>query len=754
MAYSSNGGKPSGVDKRKLHEKARNDYKLACEGDAEQWSNETEDLDFQIPERQWSEAARKERSGASGVQGVPVPPRPMMSIPKVEPQIMLIENQESGARLGVQLHPVSEDAEDDTARVLEGIYRSIEEDRDYPAKSARSWAFARAIRAGRGYYEVRTVYDEEGGHPFDQKIVICRIFDGSVVRFDPAAQQPDFSDARFCFKAVWMPKDDYEREFGKTDLSKRASADWGTTQAAEPDWVRNDPEPGFLVLEYHYKKYTEETLVLLKDGSVAVGGVDDYPPGALAYDDDDQPITRKRQKCRVCIAKLDANTVLEHSETDGQYLRIIMVPGKELQPVRGKHYWYGMVRPARDAQMGYNYSVTSLVETAALEPKAPFLIAEGQIKGYEPWWQQANVRNLPYLPYIPKALGDTPVPPPQRMQADTSKMGPSAMLIEQFDRDIQATTSSYDLGWLRNKERSGRAIRALQEQSDAGNSNFVQQEAMAVRNEAKVVLDLIPHVYDRPGRVARIIGEADKVKTVMLNAPYTMGKDGRPMRMNGQAPQMQAPVKHHDLSKGIYSVTISIGRSTQTLRQEAADEMSEVMRAAPQLLPIIGPEYFEKRDFSGALQISKLLRKLRDQQFPFLADDDDGQQTPQQAEAKARAMEAQVQALKSQLMAAVQAIKTDQVKAEAMLKKTAMDSETRLQIERLKTEREVMLKELEASIEAGESGHQHAHERQIEASKQAHEKALGAADSAQELMKALLTAKPDPDDEGMGSDVE
>ena len=744
-----------------LLETARNHYKLACQGFEEQEKREEEDLEFQIPERQWSEAARKERTGGGGIPGVPIPPRPMLSIPKVQPQVSLVENQAAMARLGVQLHPVSEDANDETAEVLEGLYRSIEQDRDYPAQNARLWALKRSVNAGRGYYMVDCVWADDG-HPFDQKIILKRILDGSVVKFDPAAQEPDFSDARFCFIAVWMPRDEYVREFGKTKIESQAQADWGGLMTAEPDWVRSEPEPGFLVLTYYYKRYEKETIVLLQDGRVVVDGEEPYSDAAVMLDPDGEPMKRERQKATVCVAKLNADEVLSHEVTDGQYLPIVMVPGNELLPVRAKRRWHGMVRPARDAQMGYNYAVSALVETAALEPKAPFLIAEGQIKGYESWWQQANTRNLPYLPYIPAALGDKQVAPPQRTQADTSKMGPSAMLIEQFDRDIQATTASYDLGWLRNKERSGRAIRALQEQADASNSTYIQQLAMAMGNEARIILDLIPKKYDRPGRIARIIGAEDNAKPVMLNAPFVMDQNaGVPRRVaaqrpgNGQPAALPQGAKFYDLRKGSYAVTVSIGKATQSLRQEAAEEMGTVIQAAPQLLPVLGPEYFDKRDFNGAQQIAKILRKLRDKQYPFLAEDDEGQGSPEQWKAQAQAAQQQLQAMQQQMQQMVEALKQEQIKYQAQLQKAQLDNQTKLQIEQLKIANDQKLAEMEALVKIATAGAEREHDEKMAGAQHGHERAMGAADTTAELMLAL--SKPNPvraDAPGLGSDTD
>ena len=47
------------------------------------------------------------------------------------------------------------------------------------------------------------------------------------------------------------------------------------------------------------------------------------------------------------------------------------------------------------------------IERAALTPKAPYLVTQTMIKGFEREWAQANVASRPYLPYnIDKAAID------------------------------------------------------------------------------------------------------------------------------------------------------------------------------------------------------------------------------------------------------------------------------------------------------------------------------------------------------------
>jgi hypothetical protein len=134
-----------------------------------------------------------------------------------------------------------------------------------------------------------------------------------------------------------------------------------------------------------------------------------------------------------------------------------------------------------------------------------------------------------------------------------------------------------------------------------------------------VVLDLIPFIYDRPGRVARILDREDNAKTVMLNQPFTMNPQtkrpdgaadaaaaaatapqmgmgmppqGPPMGMPGMPPappqRPQGKVLHYDLKKGRYGVVVSIGKSYKSRNEEGADEMGNLFQANPEPVPDFG----------------------------------------------------------------------------------------------------------------------------------------------------------------------
>lgn len=699
-------------DKEKLVERAQRFLKRASEAEAKQREREREDLRFQVPDLQWDEAARRQRLGDAMS-----PARPTLSISKLDQPMQLVSNQMRSADLGITIQPISEDADDETAEILQGLYRHIE--RTSRAELARSWAFDRARAAGRGVYRILTEYDEEGGELGDQKIVIKRILHQDAVYFDPTAQEPDFSDGKELLVTSWVSREDFQRMYPKAKGATADRSEWQVLAEEAPEWVTDED---LLVAEYWYKEF--ETT---EDG-------------------------RERVKAIHCC-KVSGWEVIERQEWSGKYIPFVPVIGRELIPFDEQRRWVGMIGPAKDGQKLYNYAASTLVERMALEPKAPFIGYKGQFEGVEEEWRQANTRNFPYLEVNPTMIGDQPAPLPQRSQIDQSGMSLAMMALQEADQFIQATTAVFDpsLGRLPQKERSGRAIQALQQQADAGTSHYLQNLAdISLTYEAKIILDLIPAIYDRPGRITRILrGDDGKSETVILNRPFTVDpRTKRPVPVSGGQPGPQpARVKEYDLRKGVYSVSVSVGKSFQTRLEEGATEIGEILTAKPDLMPILGDIYFRFREFPGAKEIADRLAKIREQQYPGLGEGEDGQMPPEQAQAKIQTLEQQLQLMQAQFQAALKALETDQAKQQAMLQKAEMDNTSRERIAEMNNETKLMLEGLVGRLARIEAGLTHAHEARQQHEQMAHETALAAA-GGQTLNMTLDRAEEQGQEQG------
>lgn len=746
-----------------IAQEALDNYKLCVDSYAQQLEREIDDLKFQVPEKQWDYASRRAR-GADQANNEMTPARPMLSIPKLDQPIQLVLNQERTADLGVNIHPLSEDSDEDTAQVLQGLYRNIE--RESNANVPRGWGFHRAVLSGRGYYRIITCYDESSTNPFDQKILLDRINYQDAVQFDPSAKEADFSDAEFAFISNWMPIETFNRLYPKAQISTSDPLDQEVYTKSVPDWVKFDgDQKAVLVSEYFKKVHKVTKKYMLDDGTIKDG---EPPIEGVKY-------IREYDEVTVMWYKLapdsDGLQVLEEQEWNGKYIPIVPVIGRELQPFDAERCWTGIVGPAKDAQKMYNYAASTAIEIAALEPKAPWIGAEGQFEGHEAKWNQSNTRNFPYLEYKPVTIGGEQAPPPQRVQIDVSRLGPSMHLLQQADDFIQSATATPDaaLGELNSRDRSGKAIKALQGQSEAATSHYLHNLAqISMKCEAKIILDMIPRIYDRPGRVLRILDMEDKTKTVMFNAPHVNGPNG-PQRVDmpqepgappvapqyGPPPQGTKPI-NYDLRKGIYGVSVTIGKGFQTRMEQGANDIGQILESAPQLMPLIAPVYFKFRDFPGAKEIADVLSKVRDKQFPNLQDDANPSD-PEFLKSKLQEATQQIQMMDQQLKQAAQQIQTDQAKQQAVVQKAQIDSQAKVQIaqmetgvqaqnEQLRSETEASIVKLKGQVDLMLQVQQQQFERQTQKIEQSFERMMKMMEHRNSMSEAVISRTGDRED--------
>jgi hypothetical protein len=315
----------------------------------------------------------------------------MLSISLLRQPMQLVQNQAARAHLGVNIDPVAETSDKETAEITQGLYRRIEQ--DGKAQQARMWAFDRSKQCGRGYYRVLTQYDEDSDPrspgAWDQEIAFERFLHQNAVYMDPAAQKADYSDAKWALIESWLTKGDFRDAFPGAKILPTQEGFAGM-EKEQPDWVRassGTKDPAVRVVEYWYKDIRKE---------VILGG----PNG----------LTRKRELVKVYCAKTSGFEVLEEPQLwNGKHIPIVVIIGDELQPFDGQRRWEGMVRPARDGQMAYNYAISAAVEDISRLSKAPYIGYVGQFETDKDKWDSLNIRNYAYVEKeqaCPSSTGD------------------------------------------------------------------------------------------------------------------------------------------------------------------------------------------------------------------------------------------------------------------------------------------------------------------------------------------------------------
>lgn len=671
------------------HETALERFKLAAEADKGQRDRELEDLKFvDDPDGQWPEDIRTQRKGGT-FGSITVPARPCLTVDKVSPAIDQVLNQAQNSRLAVKIKPKGSKASQKTAEMLQGLYRNIEN--ESRAQIARVWALDRATKCGRGVYRINTRYANDGD--FDLDITIDRILNQHSVYLDPFHQQPDASDIEWAFIVEDVPVRTYKRLYSKRkdgDPSELADLDDDALRGVgdeSPGWIGGDDAASrtIRVAEYFYREYTTEKLVLRSDGTM---GLESQLPKAGKG----VTVVREREVDVPSVkwCKLNCVEILDEEDWNGRYIPIVQVLGKE-HNINGTRRYSGIVNKAKDAQRVYNVMLSREMETIGLASSAPWLLEEGSIEGYEQMWQNAALRNLPYLFYKRTNLAQKEATPPTRNVAEPPIQA-IAHAIRQASEDIQATTRTFDpsLGKAQGKNQSGRAIAELQQQAEQGNSNYLENLAsIAMNHEARIVLDMAKYVYDKPGRIVQILSEDEKPSEVMLNQPFTKGPEGKPVpaELPPGAP-LPPDHEHFDLTEGEYTVTVSVGKSFSTSREESNAMMGQLAEAAPQMVPMFADLWVRSMDFPGKDQIA-------DRLMPPGADKESGKaEDPRIAQ-----LEMQLQQAMQELQQAKSGIAQAQIKAESAEKIKGAELSLKAQIEAQKAELERLKLMVEANMQ-------------------------------------------------------
>lgn len=634
---------------QKLLEGSKKRFKLCVDAEHKLRDAALADLKFRAGD-QWDRQLKLQRE-AKG--------RPCLTINVLPARERQILNDLRQNRPAIKVHPVDDIGDPETAEVFQGIIRHIEYDSS--ADAAYDTAVASQVRGGFGYFEVCAEYE----NPFsmNQVLKIKRVRNPFLRYIDQACQETDYSDATYAFAFEDLTREEYEDQFPDSEMA--GVNDWSSIGDSPSGWMSGD---SIRVVQYWYIEQTKDSLLLLSDGSQRLRS--ELADGELG----DRTIKQGRDTLipRVRWCKHNASEILDRGDWLGRWIPIIPVLGDELD-VDGERILEGLVRHVKDAVRMANVMASSQMETIKLVPLSPWLVAEGQVEEYKQFWELANRDTLAYLPYKPTSLDGTPVPPPQRLVAEPAVRAITEARM-QFNDDLKAITGIYDaqLG-QRSNEISGRGILARQQQGQIGNFHFADNLTRALKHLGRILVDLIPKIYDTP-RVLRIIGVDGSQKTVLVNGHMLPADDPRATK-----------AKHiYDLGAGTYDVTMDSGPSFQTKRLEAVASQVETMKTiGPQLAPMFLDLVAKNMDWPGADEWAKRAKKLLPQ---GIADDDEEQQPiPPQAQQMLQQQGQMVQQL-------TQAVHGLQDKLDSKLP----EIESRERIEMRKLEVQVLIAEIEA----------------------------------------------------------
>jgi hypothetical protein len=631
---------------QKLLEEAKARFKLAEDAEAEIRREALDDLKFLVGD-QWDAVIRKNREADR---------RPCLTINRLPQHVQQITNDQRQNRPSLKVHAVDDQADPETAKIIQGLFRHIEYNSS--ADSAYDTAFEATVCGGLGYFRALTEYADPLS--FDQEILIKRIRNRFSVFFDPYSQEPDGSDANFAFIVDDISSDEFRSRYPKSKLA--SSGQWETLGAQSPDWIKGD---SVRIAEYFYREYKDEPICLLSNGAVIKKS--EFPEGFLLPEGVSIVNERVARVPTVKWRKINGCETLEKTDLPGFWIPIIPVYGSEYI-VDGKRVLKGVVRDAKDSQRLYNVMKSAEIEAIGLAPKAPFVAEENQLEGYEADWETANQRNHSFLKYKAFSVNGTPLPPPQRMAFE-----PAVMAITQAAmgaaEDLKSTTGIYDaaLG-ARSNETSGKAILARNNQAQTSNYHYVDNLTRSLKHLGRILIAWIPEIYDTY-RALRIVGEDGEQRVVKVNGPFEdKGKEVL-----------------YDFSVGKYDVTVDTGPSFATKRLEATQFMQEMVRSYPPTMQLAGDLVVKNMDVPGSAELAERFKKTLP---PNLQDNPEKPgQIPPEVQAQLEQSGQLIEQLTGQL---------NELQSEKEQKLLELESRERIEFKKLEVQLEIKRAELDA----------------------------------------------------------
>lgn len=568
---------------------AKDDFKRCHDAEAAQRKMSEECLRFGILSEQWPEQVKTQRENEG---------RPCLTINRLPVFQKQVTNDARMNRASINVKPIGDGANVQTARIQTDLIRNIWT--QSKAEVAEDTALDFASAMGFGY--MRVAVDYTCNDTFDQDILVERVANPFSIYGDPDSTSATSEDWNLAFETDWYSKSRFQSKGWKWSDLDLPSFEADSTD--EPKWY--DGKRVRVAARWSRSEVATE-LVKLSDGKIMQADEVEKLKDILAVQGVTIVGTRPTKTYKVVQHILTGKNVLETNDWLGKYIPIVPMYGEEWN-IAGRRYFFGLFNRAMDPQRMFNYWRTASTELVALAPKAPFVGAVGAFNTDAAKWATANVKSHAYIEYDP-VNGE---PPPQRQPFAGVPAGALQEAMNASD-DIKSTMGLFDASiGARSNETSGRAINARKVEGEIATFNFTDNRNRCVEHIGKIIIDLIPQVYNVP-RILRAIKEDGSTYDVPVNQPVQTQPPQVPGDQEQYTPApevMEGITQVFDLTVGKYDVTVTAGPSFTTRREESSEQMMEFIRVFPQSAPLIGDLLAKNQDWPGAEQIAERLKAM------------------------------------------------------------------------------------------------------------------------------------------------
>lgn len=246
---------------------------------------------------------------------------------------------------------------------------------------------------------------------------------------------------------------------------------------------------------------------------------------------------------------------------------------------------------------------SSQVEFVALQGKTPWVADARAIEEHESMWNTANTANHSVLIYNGVDDEGQAIAPPTRTPPPTASPAYQNGMDVAFNQMMMVSGQWQNQMGMMGNERTGAAIQGRQQQSETAVYHFQDNYEDALIYTGKILLDLIPKVYDTK-RVLRIQAEDEEDYEILIDP------QAKQAYLETQAANGKAAMRIFNPSLGEYDIVPSVGPSMASKRQQTAEALTLILTQAPDLIPVIGDLLVSSLDFDKAQEAAQRLRRL------------------------------------------------------------------------------------------------------------------------------------------------
>ena len=454
-----------------------------------------------------------------------------------------------------------------TISVIEKHYRAIFND---AANDCMDYNFYTDLLAG-GFSAAYIYTDYINEMSFNQNIKVKRVFDPTLIGFDPLARDSHKGDGTYCFQLIPKTREDFEEEFGEK-LTKEMTFVRNTNLRSFNWSYQNQDRDIVLTAEFFYKVRKKEKLAKLSNGHTILHK--HYERFMEIWNEqkfiEQAPIVIEVRN--TVIERIDRiifceNKILKHDKTPYKYLPIVFIDGnsvnvRESDDNASVQVTRPLVYHAEGIQKLLNFAgQTVAAEIENMVQHKMIVAVESIPKDYVDAYKNIQqMSNFVYNAYY-EGKAEQPNPPPREVQRT-----PTPPIVENIFNGSstisQTILGSYDgiLG-ISDKQISGVAIQQGAMQSNAAGMPYLVGYIKGINRIAEIILDLIPKFYVTPRSIP--IMEAD-------------GKRGYQIINNAENPD-SVDMKYDP--NGL-QVKIEAGVSSAVQKQVALEQIIQMMQAS------------------------------------------------------------------------------------------------------------------------------------------------------------------------------